>query len=542
MKTSIIILTYNQLDFTQKCVESIRQFTRADQYELIVVDNQSNDGTVEWLQQQADLSVVVNNQNCGLPEGYNQGMELAQGDNVLLLKNDTVVTSGWLDNLLACLYSQEEIGAVGPVTNSCTNYQAIWVNYQNLIEMQSFAQGHNHSDPNTWEERLKLVDYCLLIKQEVLSKVGLFDEAFSPSGFEDDDLSLRIRLAGYKLMVCKDTFIHHFALVSYMPGAENRNKFIAKWGFDPTYSALIRHDIINLIDKPKDQPIKVLDIGCACGGTLLQIKNLYQQAELVGVEFNEQAATSAKSFANVIAADIEKTALPYPQGYFDYIILADVLEHLQDPWQAVTNLKAYLKSDGKVLASIPNVIHFTVVRSLLLGSWRYEDAGILDKTHLRFFTLHEIEKMFAGAAYGARTYQPLFIYESAEDKAFIQRLTSITGNEQMAEQFRVYQYLVRAEKEALPQMSLQKLIFLLRRIEQKIDEVESLQQLIGHLKAEYVTPALVVQAVMLGLVKKEQTLLTITLGCFHTGHTQLATALLEQAGKNQLIGGNFLLR
>lgn len=70
-------------------------------------------------------------------------------------------------------------------------------------------------------------------------------------------------------------------------------------------------------------------------------------------------------FANVIAADIEKTVLPYQEEYFDYIILADVLEHLENPWRALENIKAYLKPGGQVLASIPNILHFSVLRNLL---------------------------------------------------------------------------------------------------------------------------------------------------------------------------------
>ena len=140
MKTSIIILTYNKLEYTKQCIESIREFTEKDSYELIVIDNNSTDETPKWLEEQEDIIAILNEDNKGFPKGCNQGMEIATGDNILLLNNDTVVTKNWLENLTTALYSDESVGAVGPVTNNCSNFQNIAVNYNNLEEMKVFAE------------------------------------------------------------------------------------------------------------------------------------------------------------------------------------------------------------------------------------------------------------------------------------------------------------------------------------------------------------------------------------------------------------------
>ena len=115
--TSIIILTYNQLAHTKNCLASIRQFTRPEEYEIIVVDNCSTDETVAWLKQQKDIRAIFNNENKGFPAGCNQGIRIARGSEILLLNNDTIVTPNWLNNLKRALYSDASIGAVGPVTN-----------------------------------------------------------------------------------------------------------------------------------------------------------------------------------------------------------------------------------------------------------------------------------------------------------------------------------------------------------------------------------------------------------------------------------------
>ena len=118
--TSIIILTYNQLEYTKICIESIRKFTNPDSYEIIIIDNNSTDGTINWLKTQEDVTVIYNNENLGFPKGCNQGIKIAKGDNILLLNNDTIVTPNWLSNMNKALWSSKEIGAVGTVSNYCS--------------------------------------------------------------------------------------------------------------------------------------------------------------------------------------------------------------------------------------------------------------------------------------------------------------------------------------------------------------------------------------------------------------------------------------
>lgn len=213
--TSIIIVSYNTLEFTKGCIESIRQYTAGGTYELIVIDNDSQDGSVEWLLSQKDITLVVNHENLGFPKGCNQGMKLAAGSELLLLNSDTLVTVNWLENLKAALYSRPDVGAVGPVTNSCANGQSIKVDYSSFDGLQDFAAQYNRISSEKWHTWLTLVGYCFLLRREVYEKVGGMDEIFSPGNYEDDDYSIRVRLAGYNLLLCEDTFIHHYGMGSF---------------------------------------------------------------------------------------------------------------------------------------------------------------------------------------------------------------------------------------------------------------------------------------------------------------------------------------
>jgi len=864
-KTSIIILTYNNLDYNKICIESIKKYTNCD-YEIIVVDNHSTDGTVEWLETQEDIKVIYNKENLGFPKGCNQGIRIANGEEILLLNNDTIVTPNWLENLKECLYSSEEVAAVGPVTNSCPNYQTIPIDYKSVEEMIVFAEKYNINEAKKWEEKLRLIGYCMLIKKDIVDEIGLLDERFTPGNFEDDDYSLRIRRAGYKLMLCKNSFIHHFGSLSFGEVSNdysellkrNRGEFFEKWGLDPykiidiekealdviieksninnlapnilhlgcsggatllkvkgeipnanlygvekirelvvgtddfaiitnnelelrenygevffdyiivsesyynnkevavksrnlvkylkengtliimaseknkmlveriesslkqsfnlvyrknkksekediiiasdliksqkesevlslkddylsiiitvaknddniddcinsikslsikencevivinygkerqlnklkeyidniniiesdmaqgyanavnyaisisrgrdilfihsdviitdasieklkqclynnknigavapitdsnnknvnmklntykniidfskkysikngsskeeekirldsfcilmkkevitkcgelcdsyisdiytmddylfkvrisgfklllckdafvyhygnyhlfdnlndinknllmdeesfknkwgfniSYSSIVRDEIIDLIDQEENNTIRVLEVGCACGATLLQIKNKYRNAELHGIELNENAARIAKLCASVTAENIENNILSYEKEYFDYIIFADVLEHLKKPEVVLKNIRKYLKADGKVLASIPNVMHFSVIRDLLNQRWEYKDWGILDRTHYRFFTLKEIEKMFANTGYDITEVKNKFFNQNTEDDIFIESLLNLTKKD-LSLQYKTLQYIIKA--------------------------------------------------------------------------------------------------
>ncbi|WP_432401122.1 glycosyltransferase [Wukongibacter sp. M2B1] len=360
MKTSIIILTYDNLFYSKLCIDSIRKNTRVGTYEIIVVDNNSTDGTVEWLKKQKDIKVIFNKENMGFPKGCNQGINISKGDNILFLNNDVVVTHNWLDNLIKALYSSKNIGAVGAVTNKCSNYQTIDVTYNSLEEMSDFASKYNVSDIRKWEERLRLIGYCFLVKREVVERVGELDEVFTPGNCEDNDYSLRIRREGYRLILCKDTFIHHFGSVSfkkYPQGLKeildiNNSKFKKKWGIDVSYFKMIRKDITAIIKKSKKIHLNILHIGCGAGGTLLDIKNEKPKCNLYGIEENERAVVNTDHFAKIHIGK-EGMIKRYPKSFFDYIIVNSYNKNIDYFSSIFKIISVHLKDSGAVIFELP---------------------------------------------------------------------------------------------------------------------------------------------------------------------------------------------
>lgn len=136
---------------------------------------------------------------------------------------------------------------------------------------------------------------------------------------------------------------------------------------------------------------RVLEIGCGTGATLTWLQKRKSATYTVGIEIATAAAEAAKSNANEIhCLDFERVELPEKTGKFNLILCLDVLEHMIDPWRAVDRLVSrYLEEGGTLIISLPNVRHYSVALPLLLrGRWDYQEAGLLDRTHLRFFTRH----------------------------------------------------------------------------------------------------------------------------------------------------------
>ncbi|MFC0414206.1 glycosyltransferase [Cytobacillus solani] len=435
--TSIIILTYNNLEYTKQCLESIRKYTDRDTYELIIIDNNSVDDTKEWLLKQDDIRVIINKENLGFPRGCNQGIGIAKGENILLLNNDVIVTENWLSNMVNSLYSEDRIGAVGPVTNSAAYYTAIPVEYSNLNEMHNFAQRFNKSDSEKWEERLKLIGYCMLIKREVVDKIGLLDERFTPGNFEDDDYSVRIRQAGYKLLLCKDTFIHHYGSVSWKENisgygellSENEKKFMGKWGTNSS-SYIIHHDLISKLPFHEEAEFKILHIGCKSGGTLLKIKDKFKHASLYGMETNKYEVSEVERIANIIKED-EPLSRAYSREYFDAILITDFKQYV--PSNLLKEVKRCLKKNGILLAKMRNVSSYSNISKLILAENPYN-------FHEVYFSRSDIRELFDKEYY----YQ----FENEQEELnnerldFIQTLMQM-GSKEIAD-FAVQNFLVKA--------------------------------------------------------------------------------------------------
>lgn len=239
---SIIVVTYNNLDLTTACIDSLIRNTTHPNYEIIVIDNGSEDGTQSYLRYLSRLELPIrielNQENRGFAAANNQGLSMATGDVLVLLNNDTLVPKGWLDPLIRHL-DDPSVGLVGPVTNEVGNEAKISVDYLDAESMEVFADENAARHAGQSFDIAMLAMFCVALRRDVMEAVGPLDEAFGLGLFEDDDYSRRMHDKGLRTVCVEDAFVHHVGRASFskLPQKEyteiwqrNQAYFESKWG------------------------------------------------------------------------------------------------------------------------------------------------------------------------------------------------------------------------------------------------------------------------------------------------------------------------
>lgn len=234
---SILILTKNRLDLTKRCIESVLKHT-PEPFEFVFVDNDSDDGTPDYLRSLNFGKVIRNKINRGFAGGINQGLREVSGDYILLLNNDTVVTPHWLGKLLACIERDPNIGVAGPMSYHVAPIQRVSDGGPDgLEELDEYAERRGIQYAGKGFYAHKLTGFCMLISSDVVKRIGGFDERFFPGNYEDDDFCIRARIGGYRLWAAEDVYVHHeghgtFKVLSedYRTlSLQNAERFREKW-------------------------------------------------------------------------------------------------------------------------------------------------------------------------------------------------------------------------------------------------------------------------------------------------------------------------
>lgn len=168
----------------------------------------------------------------------------------------------------------------------------------------------------------------------------------------------------------------------------------------------------------------ILEIGCASGGTGALALERGKCGTYVGVELNPAVAEIAQGkLTRVITGNIEEIDLPFEPGSFDALIVSEVLEHLVDPWAVMQKLAGLVRPGGLVFASSPNISHYSVILRLLQGRWELTDRGVMDRTHLRWFTPALFADLFGQAGFEVTEIRPVTPFAGRT-----RQLNRLTGN------------------------------------------------------------------------------------------------------------------
>lgn len=234
MSCDIIIPVWNQLQYTKGCLESLFKSTHLP-FRLIIVDNASDIATTQYLDQvktekSPQVSLIRNDKNLGFIKAVNQGIASSSAPYICLLNNDTVVTEGWLEQMIKVAESRKDIGIVNPNSNT------LGCKPKKAQSIETLA-GQLKDFSGEYSELAWACGFCMLIKREVMEKVGLLDEIYGLGTFEDADFSKKAQQLGYLCVCAKAAYVYHRERRSFIKFKKfnqdferNRQIFHNKWG------------------------------------------------------------------------------------------------------------------------------------------------------------------------------------------------------------------------------------------------------------------------------------------------------------------------
>lgn len=289
-EASFIVTAYNKLEYTKQCVKSLLENIPAGlSYELILVNHGSNDGTKEYFERiHPDKQVDIAVNGGGAPAVS----RIVEGEFVFWISNDIIITPCAVENLLACIRSDPQIAWAVPTTSNVSNFQTSPAQYSSEKELLEFAERNNRQDPFRWEQRTRLCNPIDIRRSSVwyaTSGLEIYSDVIYPlfqghrSTFPDDRVSLLLRRNGYKMMLVKDAYCHHFGSVTWKPliqqqgeqeyYLQGRKDFYRAYGVDPwgpgrCFDPVFMERVVG----ENTGHTEVLGINCGLGSNSLKIK------------------------------------------------------------------------------------------------------------------------------------------------------------------------------------------------------------------------------------------------------------------------------
>lgn len=258
MSCDIIIAVWNELEATKNCLERVIKHTDFT-YRLIIIDNGSEIETAKYLdnlkEKVKDLLLVRNKENLGYVQAINQGFKLSNAEYVCLLNNDTLVTDGWLNEMIKILEENPSVGIVNPSSNTLAQALPDGETPESYAKKLKVSTGQ-------WGELGQCSGFCMLIKRDVIEKIGIFDEAYEVGYFEESDYCRKVQKLGFRFARAKAAYVYHIDRLTFDKRLDkealfgkNRALFESRWGRSLRVLYMISKPPKDRIDKDESEQI-----------------------------------------------------------------------------------------------------------------------------------------------------------------------------------------------------------------------------------------------------------------------------------------------
>lgn len=439
-KATVVIVTYNQKESLLRCLEWMGQVSGVAN--IVIVDNGSTDGTCELMAELGYEYIFFDEGIQGYGKAWNAAIANFEVQEVIVFMEPQYLPGKECILKLSASLEGEKCGIAAPMSNGCRFYQNVRIDSIDYLERLE----HTANEDTTFQN-LGIEPGIWALSKEAWAENGEFEEKLLEPRNVLMDYKFRLVQKGRQLAICRQAFAYHISCGTLEPyfkvflGKGDKEALRDKWGMN-YLNLLPNSNLADMITEEREAHIRVLEIGCDLGVTLLEIRNRYPNSELYGLEINESAAAIARHLAEVEVGNIEEKELPFP-GTFDYILFGDVLEHLHNPQEVVRFCRERLSEHGCILASVPNLMNISVMKQLLSGRFQYEDTGLLDRSHIHFFTYYQILQMFEEEGYTVEDVRTIENPLTEEDEQLVQKLLELSTNVNR-HMYQAVQYLVKA--------------------------------------------------------------------------------------------------
>ena len=364
-EVSIVVVAYNKLEYTKKCIEYLLNFLPKDlSYELILVNNGSNDGTKEFFESihpDKQIDILHNTKS------FSVVSRIIEGKYILFISNDVLIMPHSIENMITCIKSDEKIGCVVPTCPNIYCLQSIPANYTNENELLLFSEKNNISDPYRWEQRVRITPPVSLARSKIPEFYSFFSYQYPYTmdrflSFSDDLMSMLLRRRGYKNILAKDAYVYHYGSVTVSQEVDESNHhlkgrevFIRTFGIDPWEDGVCYDwDLIHALPLSEKGPVNVLGINCGMGGDPLKIKeslkeNCYNlSVKVYNTTNNPNHCEDLKSVSDAFKfmQDPKTISKLFPDTFFKYIIIKGNFTAHEDAFQIINQAFFLLTPDG----------------------------------------------------------------------------------------------------------------------------------------------------------------------------------------------------
>lgn len=387
---SIVVQFYGNRKMTKACLDAIETCTRGHSYELITFDNGSDPEATAWCESLPHEKKIYYPHNMGSSAAGNLIFTMApcymEGKYLLYVSNDVIVTPRYDEILWQCMESDSRIAMAVPVCNSASNLQAIPVPYakDDLNGMFSFAESYNHCDPRKWEDRSRLFSILACMRPDMLKQASFaIDPFFCYDMFADDDFSCVLRRMGYRQVLCRDVFVHHYGSATIGEGQFQvmdlgRAQFRQKHGVDAWAS--LGMDLcaaLNSFSLSISGPVRILALNPLFGESVLALVNRLRASgcgELTVDALTEDGRYLEDMEGLFRRSGPLKEEAQVLEGTYDIAIVGCNLGRCADLRGVVHTAASRLKPNGLLITQHENFFNLSNLNLALLG--RLPEDGV----------------------------------------------------------------------------------------------------------------------------------------------------------------------